>query len=133
MESNGPTMFKQITVNTFTTSQEQTFSVKMALYSLVNLKAYKFKIQKFHQDVGDKIYTLNTTGKLPDDEDIIIEISKAYDTAKCLLFKEHVRLLKSEYNEGCFTKSKELMLKAKAKYDELHTEKKWKANKKEDD
>jgi hypothetical protein len=34
INGDGPMMFKQITVNTFTTSQAQTFIVKMDLYSL---------------------------------------------------------------------------------------------------
>jgi hypothetical protein len=132
IESDGPTMFKQITLDTFTTSQAQTFNVKTALYNL-DLKAYKFNILKFHQDVGDKIDTLNAVGHPPNDEDIIIGLFKAYDTSDIALFKEHIRYLKSEYNEGKFTQSKQLMLKVEIKYDELVTEKKWKADKREDD
>ena len=128
---DGPTLFKQITVDTFTTSQAQTFNVKTKLYSL-DIKAYKHNITKFHQDIGDKIDTLNAVGKPPSNKDIIIGLFKAYDSAKSLLFKEHVCYLKSEYNEGRFTQSKQLMVKIEAKYNELCTEKKWKANKKED-
>jgi hypothetical protein len=132
IERDGPTMFKQITVDTFTTSQAQTFSVKTELYSL-NLKNYKFNILKFHEDISDKIDTLTAVGKSPSDEDIIIGLFKAYDTSEIALFQEHVRYLKSEYTEGRFTNSKELMLKVEIKYDELRTEKKWKAEAKDED
>ena len=89
IERGGPTMFKQITVDTFTTSQAQTFSVKTELYSL-NLKADKYNILKFHEDVSDKIDTLTAVGKSPSDKDIIIGLFKAYNTSKIELFKEHV-------------------------------------------
>jgi hypothetical protein len=116
IKSDGPIMFKQITVDTFTTSQVQTFSMKMALYSL-DLKAYKFNIPNFHQDIGNEFDTLNVIGKMPGDEGIIIWLFKAYNTTKSSLFKEHVCYLKSEYNKGRIARSKELMLKVKAKYD----------------
>jgi hypothetical protein len=132
IERDGPTMFKQITVDTFTTSQAQTFSVKTELYSL-NLKAYKHNILSFHEDISAKIDTLTAVGKSPTDEDIIIGLFKAYETSEIALFKEHVRYLKSEYTEGRFTSSKELMLKVEIKYDELRTEKKWKSEAKDDD
>jgi hypothetical protein len=107
-------------------------SVKTKLYSPLNLKACKFDILKFHQAIGNKIDTLNAVGKPSSGTYIIIGLFKAYETAEISLFKEHVCCLKSEYNKGHFTMSKELMLKIKAKYDELHNEKHWKANKKED-
>jgi hypothetical protein len=132
IESDGPTMFKQIMLDTFNTLQAQTFNVKTALYNL-DLKAYKFNILKFHQDIGDKIDTLNTTGHPPNDEHIIIGFFKAYNTSDIALFKEHIRYLKSEYNESKFTQSKHLMLKVEIKYNELVNEKKWKADKREDD
>jgi hypothetical protein len=129
---DGPTMFKQITVGTFTTTQAQTFSIKTELYSM-DLKQYKYNILDFHQNVDDKIDTLNAVGKPPADEDIIIGLFKAYATSDNDLFKEHVRFLKSEYNEGCLSNRKDLMLKTESKYDKLRTENKWKPVKKEDD
>jgi hypothetical protein len=102
----------------------------MALYSL-KLKAYKFNVLKFHQDVSsNKSDTLPAVGQAPSNEDIITGLFKAYDTLDIALSKEHVRNLKSEYNKGHFTTiSKELMLKIKTKYDKLSTEKRWKVDK----
>jgi hypothetical protein len=118
---------------TFTTSQAQTFSVKTELYSL-NLNNYKSNILKFHEDISGKIdTTLTAVGKSPSNEDIIIWLFKAYDTSEAALFKEHVRYLKSEYTEGRFTSSKELMLKVEIKYNKLRTENKWKTEAKEED
>jgi hypothetical protein len=129
---DGPTMFKQITVGTFTTTQAQTFSIKTELYSM-DLKRHKHNILKFHLNVDDKIDTLNAVGKPPADDDIVIGLFKAYDTSNNALFKEYVRFLKSEYNEGRFTNRKDLMHKVEAKYDELCIENKWKVAKQEDD
>ena len=51
IDRDGPAMFKQITLDTFTTSQEQTFGTLMDLYSL-DLKPYKYNILKFHRHVS---------------------------------------------------------------------------------
>jgi tRNA A37 N6-isopentenylltransferase MiaA len=54
---DSPTMFKQITVGTFTITQTQTFNINTELYSM-DLKCHTYSILDFHLDVDDKIDTL---------------------------------------------------------------------------
>jgi hypothetical protein len=125
IDRDGPVMFKQIIDNTFVTTTPTMYATKTELFSL-NLKSSKYNIIAFHEDVREKVISLEAVGHQTAELDLIVSLFMAYETSENDLFKLEVRLLKSAYGLGTLSTSDELMEAVEAKYDELVKTDKWK-------
>jgi hypothetical protein len=132
IDCDGPVMLKQIIENTFITTTPTTFATKTELFSL-DLKSTKYNIITFHEDVREKVISLEAAGHQTADIDLIVSLFMAYETSENDLFKLEVRLLKSEFDRGTLSTSDELMEAIKARYDELVKTDKWKPSKPKED
>jgi hypothetical protein len=94
IDYNGPVMLRQIIENTFITTTPTTFATMTELFSL-NLKSAKYNIITFHEDVREKVVSLEAVGHQTADIDLIVSLFMAYETSENDLFKLEVRLLKS--------------------------------------
>jgi hypothetical protein len=125
IDRDGPTIFKQIIENTFVTTTPTTFATKTELFSL-HLKDSKYNIVVFHEDVREKVTSLEAVGHSTADIDLIVSLFMAYDTSDNDIFKLDVRMLKNAYDRGDIQTSEELMEATETKYDELVKTNKWK-------
>jgi hypothetical protein len=132
IDCDGPVMFKQIIENTFVTTTPTTFATKTELFSL-DLKSSKHNIITFHEDVREKVISLQAVGHQTAEIDLIVSLFMAYETSENDLFKLEVRLLKSAYDHGTLSTSDELMEAVEAKYDELVKTDRWKPSKPKED
>jgi hypothetical protein len=132
IDRDGPVMLKQIIENTFVTTTPTTFATKTELFTL-HLKNSKHNIVTFHEDVREKVISLEAVGLVTADIDLVVSLFMAYETFDDDLFKLEVCLLKSEYDRSTLTSSDELMEATKARYDELVKTNKWKATKPKED
>jgi hypothetical protein len=132
IDRDGPTIFKQIIENTFVTTTPTTFATKTELFSL-HLKDSKYNIVVFHEDVREKVTSLEAVGHSTADIDLIVSLFMAYDTSDNDIFKLDVRMLKNAYDRGDLVTSDELMEATEAKYDELVKTNKWEAAKPKED
>ena len=132
IDRDGPVMFKQIIENTFVTTTPTTFATKTELFSL-DLKDFKHNIVVFHEEVREKIISLEAVGHTTSDLDLVVSLFKAYETSENDLFLLEVRMLQSAYNRGDLKTSDELMSGIEAKYDELIKTHKWKVTKAKED
>jgi hypothetical protein len=94
IDYNGPVMLRQIIENTFITTTPTTFATKTELFSL-NPKSARYNIITFHEDVYEKVVSLEAVGHQTADIDLIVSLFMAYETSENDLFKLEVRLLKS--------------------------------------
>jgi hypothetical protein len=118
-------MLKQIIENTFITETPTTFATKTELFSL-NLKSAKYNIITFHEDVREKVVSLEVVGHQTANIDLIMSLFMAYETSKNDLFKLEVHLLKSAYDCQSLSTSNELMEAVETRYYELGKTDKWK-------
>jgi hypothetical protein len=132
IDYDGPMLFKQIIEDTFVTTTATTFNTKTNLFSM-DLKDYKHNIVEFHEDVTNKVASLQAVGHSHSDTDLCVGLFKAYATSENAIFKNHIEFLKSEYNEARITSGEALMHKVEAKYDDMLKHKQWKNVKAEDD
>jgi hypothetical protein len=132
IDHDGPVMLKQIIENTFITTTPTTFATKTELFSL-DLKDSKHNIVTFHEDVREKVVSLEAVGHQTANIDLIVSLFMAYETSDNDLFKLKVRMLKSAYDRGTLSSSDELMEATEARYDELVKTGKWKSAKPQDD
>jgi hypothetical protein len=132
IDRDGPAMLKQIIENTFITTTPTTFATKTELFSL-DLKDSKHNIVTFHEDVREKVVSLEAVGHQTAHIDLIVSLFMAYGTSDNDLFKLEVRMLKSAYDRGTLSSSDELMEATEARYDELVKTGKWKSAKPQDD
>jgi hypothetical protein len=129
---DGPVMLKQIIENIFVTTTPTTFATKMEVFTL-NLKNSKHNIVTFHEDVREKVISIEAVGHVTADIDLVVSLFMANETSDNDLFKLEMRLLKSEYDRGTLSSSNELMEATKARYDELVKTNKWKPTKPKED
>jgi hypothetical protein len=129
---DGPVMLKQIIENTFVTTRPTTFATKTELFTL-DLKNSKHNIVTLHEDVREKVISLEAVGHVTADIDLVVSLFMADETSDNDLFKLEVRLLKSEYDRGTLTSSDKLMEATEARYDKLVKTNKWKATKPKED
>jgi hypothetical protein len=132
IDRDGPVMLKQIIENTFLTTTPTTFATKTELFTL-DLKNSKHNIVTFHEDVREKVISLEAVGHVTAGIDLVVSLFMAYETSDNDLFKLEVRLLKSEYDHGTLSSSDELMEAIEASYDELVKTNKWKPTKPKED
>jgi hypothetical protein len=132
IDYDGPMLFKQIIEDTFVTTTATTFNTKTNLFSM-DLKDYKFNIVDFHEDVTNKVASLQAVGHDHSDTDLCVSLFKAYATSENTIFKNHIEFLRSEYNEARITSGDALMHKVEAKYDDMLKHKQWKSVKLQDD
>jgi hypothetical protein len=132
IDHDGPVMLKQIIENTFITTTPTTFATKTELFSL-DLKDSKHNVVTFHEDVREKVVSLEAVGHATVDIDLVVSLFMAYEKSGNDLFKLKVRLLKSTYDRGTLSSSDELMEATKARYDELVKTGKWKPTTPKDD
>jgi hypothetical protein len=132
IDRDGPVMLKQIIENTFVTTTPTTFATKTQLFSL-DLKSAKYNVVTFHEDVREKVTSLEAVGHQTADIDLIVSLFMAYETSENDLFKLEVRLLKSEFDRGTLSTSDELMEAIEARHDELVKTDKWKPSKPKED
>jgi hypothetical protein len=116
IDRDGPVTLKQIIENTFVNTTPTTFATKTELFTL-NLKNSKHNIVTFHEDVCEKVISLEAVGHVTADIDLVVSLFMAYETSDNDLFKLEVRLLKSEYDRGTLSSSDELMEATEARYD----------------
>ncbi len=132
IDRDGPVTLKQIIENTFVTTTPTTFATKTELFSL-DLKSSKHNIITCHEDVREKLISLQAVGHQTAEIDLIVSLFKAYQTSQNDLFKLEIRLLKSQYDRGNLSTSNELMEAVEARYDELVKTDKWKPSKPKED
>jgi hypothetical protein len=132
IDRDGPVMFKQIIENTFVTTTPTTFATKTDLFSL-DMKDSKNNVIEFHEDVREKVVSLEAVGHATSDMDLVVSLFMAYEKSDNDLFKLEIRLLKSQYDRGTITTSDELMEATEAKFDELIKLKKWRTTKPTED
>jgi hypothetical protein len=132
IDRDGPVMLKQIIENTFITTTPTTFATKTELFSL-DLKDSRHNIVTFHEDVREKVVSLEAVGHATANIDLVVSLFMAYETSDNDLFKLEVRLLKSAYDRGTLSSSDELMEATEARYDELVKTGKWKPTTPKDD
>lgn len=79
-------LLKQMIKSTFVTTTPTTFATKTELFFL-DLKSWKCSIITFHEDVYEKIVSLEVVGHKTANIDIIISLFMAYETLENDLFK----------------------------------------------
>jgi hypothetical protein len=132
IENDGPTLLKIVLDDTFVATKTTTFTTKESLYNL-SLKAYRFDVLKMNQNVREKLLDLQAVGFTQDNEDLVIHLFRAYQTATNQEFLTHIEYLKNEWTSGRITNPDDLMAKAETKYDELSKTNKWKQKSAKDD
>jgi hypothetical protein len=129
---DGPMMFMQIIANTFVTTTTTTFATKTALFNL-NLEDTKYNVITFHEDVREKVTSLEAVGHHTADIDLIVSLFKAYEGSKNPMFLVDVRMMKNSYAQGQLTTSDALMNFVEARYDELVKTDQWEPPKPKED
>src|SRR5688572_18223464 len=100
---NGSSMaFKQIIEDTFVTTISTTYSNKTNLFKM-DLKNYRYNILKLHEDVKNKVMSLQAAGHSHTDVDLYINLFNAYELATNEVFKSHINFQRSEYDTGHIT------------------------------
>jgi hypothetical protein len=87
----------------------------------------------FHEDVREKVVSLEAVGHQTAGIDLIKSLFMAYQTSDNDLFKLEVCLLKSQYDHENLSTSDKLMEAVEARYDELVKTDKWKPSKPKED
>jgi hypothetical protein len=131
IDYDGPLLLRQLIMDTFVTTLSSTFENKASLFAL-NLKLYSYNVVKLHEDVATKLASLSAVGRAHDDNDLIINLFQAYETATNDDFLAHVKYLKSDYNTGKLTSPHALMHAVEEKYHDLTQSHSWKPKKEAD-
>jgi hypothetical protein len=131
IDYDGPLLLRQLIMDTFVTTQSSTFENKASLFSL-NLKQYSYNVIKLHEDVANKLASLSAVGRAHDDDDLIINLFQAYETATNEDFLAHIKYLKSDYHTGKLSSAPALQYAVEEKYHDLSKSHSWKPKKETD-
>jgi hypothetical protein len=128
IDYDGPLLLRTLIMDTFVTTLSSTFENKASLFTL-NLKQYQYNVVKLHEDVANKLASLSAVGRAHDDNDLIINLFQAYETATNEDFLAHIKYLKSDYHTGKLTSAPALQYAVEEKYHDLSQNHSWKPKK----